>query len=651
MGFEYWVHLVDALDLDDDGIFDEEIEAVFSEGTAFVNGGNGHLSLEPKALFVELNRKRLFVERLEKPWTELSMDGDGAADNSLGQRISLGVHWEDLEAPPAIKGKTKGLPERCRVPVSGRFRPFNINHLLPQDGAMTTFESMHQDEIVGKLTTVDRMIFNGYLMSFFWPGYFLRFLCRQDVLLKDFGSYVQKATDAIKGNARRMAEDAGRPYRYFPNTVRRKDELAKRIAEEDGITKGLICVFATMELRGSFEVKPNHKTHRLEVVRAARKCTHFYFYFIDPEFGFMHVRIQSWFPFEIQVYINGREWLARQLDQHGVAYRRYENALLRVDDLKLAERLCKRLRHRKWPRFLNALARRVNPWLPVVKKFTGRGYYWVIDECEVATDLMWKNRSSLQKILPGLFDHAVASFSANDVMRFLGRRLTGNFQGELVSDHQQRPEGRRVKHRIKNNWLKMYDKYSVLRVETTINNPGEFRVLRVAPDKKGRNKLRWMRMGKGVANFWRYLEIGESANHRYLEALASAPVQGEAVAQLDGLCRSRIVDGKCYPKLNPVSESDCTLFRAVLAGEHAINGFRNHDLQVHLYRKPPQTPQEAKRRCARTSRLIRKLRGHRLLAKVPRSRLYRVTARGYRILSAALQYRSVGFPNQLDPAA
>jgi hypothetical protein len=70
--------------------------------------------------------------------------------------------------------------------------PLTINRLLPQDGAMTTFESMHQDEIVGKLTTVDRVIFNGYLMSFFWPGYFQKFLCRQDVLLKDFGPYVSE---------------------------------------------------------------------------------------------------------------------------------------------------------------------------------------------------------------------------------------------------------------------------------------------------------------------------------------------------------------------------------------------------------------------------------------------------------------------------
>jgi hypothetical protein len=516
---------------------------------------------------------------------------------------------------------------------------------------MTTFESMYQDDIVGKLTTVDRLIFNGYFMSFFWPGYFKRFLCRQDVLLKDFGRYVQKATDAVKRNARRMAEDAGRPYEYFRNTVKKKDELAKRIAEEDGVTEGLICVFATMEMRSSFEVRPNHKTHRLDVVRAPRKCLHFYFYFIDPEFGFMHVRVQSWFPFEIQVYVNGREWLARQLDKKGIRYERYENALLQIEDLKIAEQLAERLRHRKWPRFLDTLARRVNPWLPVVKRYTGHGYYWVLDECEIATDVMWKDRASLRKVLPSLFEHAMTSFSSHDVMCFLGRKLTGNFQGELVTDLKQRPEGRRVKHRIRNNWLKMYDKYSVLRIETTINNPSEFRVLRVVRDKKGRKTRRWQRMRKGVANFWRYLQVGENANLRYLDALAAAPVQGEAVAELDDLCRSRSVDGKQFPKLNPVSKSDCSLFQAVLAGEHVINGFRNRDLQAQLYRTLPRTAEEAKRRCARTSRLIRKLRGHRLVAKVPRSRLYRVTTRGYRLMSAALRYRQVGFPEPVAVAA
>ena len=51
---------------------------------------------------------------------------------------------------------------------------------------------------------------------------------------------------------------------------------------------------------------------RLELVGEPRKCLHLYHYLIHPLFGFMHLRLQTWFPFSLQVCLNGREWLARQ---------------------------------------------------------------------------------------------------------------------------------------------------------------------------------------------------------------------------------------------------------------------------------------------------------------------------------------------------
>ncbi len=93
------------------------------------------------------------------------------------------------------------------------------------------------------------------------------------------------------------------------------------------------------------------------------RCLHIYFYFIDSEFGFMHVRVQTWIPYTVQVYVNGREWLARQLDEAGVGYLRPDNALLRIDDMERASELCDRFAHRAWPRLLNTFARWANPHL------------------------------------------------------------------------------------------------------------------------------------------------------------------------------------------------------------------------------------------------------------------------------------------------
>jgi hypothetical protein len=177
---------------------------------------------------------------------------------------------------------------------------------------MTTFESVHESRIAGKLCAIDRLIFKGHLTGLMPKGAFARFLFVQSVLLVCFKSYVSRVTGALKLHAQALAKKAGRPYEYLSGNHtaargRSKEERARAIAARDGIQEGLITVFAAVEPCCSFEVRGNHETHRLEVVRAARKCLFFYFYIIDRELGFMHIRLQSWFPFSVQVYVNGHE--------------------------------------------------------------------------------------------------------------------------------------------------------------------------------------------------------------------------------------------------------------------------------------------------------------------------------------------------------
>jgi hypothetical protein len=187
-------------------------------------------------------------------------------------------------------------------------------------------------------------------------------------------------------------------------------------------------------------------------------------------------------------------------------------------------------------------------------------------------------------------------------------------------------------------------KVSVLRVETTINNPHEFRVRRVRTDDRGRRSWRWCPMNKGVANLWRYFQVGAGANRRYLDALAAAPPTSKGVAALDTLCRTRTRAGHHHARFNPLNSTDLALFRAVLAGGNTIVGFRNHDIVARLYPHPPRSRQDSQRRCARVSRLIGKLRGHGLVAKVPNVRLYRVTTHGQRAMGAALAVHDTEYP-------
>ena len=510
---------------------------------------------------------------------------------------------------------------------------------------MDTFQSIHQESLVGSVTTFDRMIFKGHLTMLYPNGAFARLLSRQGVLLKDFKPYVEKVSQQIKQHAEQLANQAGRPFRYLEMAMtakngHSKEELARQLAAEAQISEGLVCVLYTLEPCSTFTVRGNRQTQRLEVVRRRTKCLHFYFYYLDRELGLIHIRLQSWFPFQTQVYVNGRECLARYLDQQQIAYERYDNSFTHIADLPAAQSFCEQFTHFEWPPVLNALAERVNPVLEVIRQAGFGAYYWVADQCEIATDLMFQDRSSLEALLPDLFEHAILRCACQDTLRFLGRKLHGNFKGQVSTSLKKRPEGWRVKHSMKRNSIKMYDKASVLRVEMTLNNPSEFRICQQTED----GKLRWLPMGKGVSNLYRYAEVGSQANQRYLEHLAQAKLKSKALPHLDGLCRIHTQDGKRYARFNPLSQADRELFQSVLAGENALNGFRNRDLCTRLYPEPTASPEEAKRRCTRVSRLIAKLRGHGLVAKVKDARLYRLTKLGAQVLSAVLMFYQSDFP-------
>src|SRR4051794_21313620 len=495
----------------------------------------------------------------------------------------------------------------------------------------------------------DRMIFKGYLSGLYKQDGARSFLWSQGVALKDFTSYAKATTEQIAENARRLAREAGRPVISFDHVKTRhqphlKEDLARSIAERDGVTEGIVCVISAVEPCWSFQLRRSMKTHRIELYRRERRCLHHYLYLIDPELGWMRVRIRGWITYDVQIYVNGREGLARQLDRGGVGYTRWDNALLSVEDLPVARGLCAYFARRSWPRLLNAFARRLNPLLPTIREAGYGRYYWVLDQAEIATDVMFTNRPALLQVWPDLVRHAALNLSSEDVLGFLGRKLHPSLAAQVVTDTKRRPEGWRVRHRMGPNWVKMYDKVSVLRVETVINNPREFRVLRFKTDRDGRGERRWFPMRKGGGDLWRMFQVGRAANDRYLDALCAAPLKGGGVAALDALCRPKTPRGRTVSRFNPLQPADLALFRAVLAGEHSIAGFRNHDLAKRLYPRPTTDLDEAHRRCERVSRLITKLRGHGLVAKVPSRRLYRVTPYGQRVLTAAIALHDDHYP-------
>jgi hypothetical protein len=200
----------------------------------------------------------------------------------------------------------------------------------------------------------------------------------------------------------------------------------------------------------------------------------------------------------------------------------------------------------------------------------------------------------------------------------------------------------------------MYDKAGVvLRVETVINNPEEFRVRRIVR-RKGYPKTEWVPMRKGVAFMFRYRDVSRSANARYLGALAVVQDPTTQVGEMDRVTRRRRLGSNRTAKaLNPLSRDDAELFQAVMSGEHALRGFANADVRARLKGSAHLGGVEAdpRRASSRVTRIFQRLHAHGLIAKIPRSRRWRVTSLGHRIMSAALRLRMESFPALLARAA
>jgi hypothetical protein len=501
---------------------------------------------------------------------------------------------------------------------------------------MEAFVQRHREDVIGVLSGFDRLLFRGTLRSICYGDGLDRFLGAMGVRYKNFGAFAEGLSERLKKHAEALAKAAGRPFQYLCSSSQSKEEVARAIAERDGIEEGLVCVLRCVEPCMSFSIRRDERG-QFRFVSQERKCLHLYFYSMDREFGLMHVRLATWLPFGIQVCVNGREYLSRRMKAAGIGFEQRDNCFTRIDDLPRAQRMMRELEIRKWERLLSALARRINPLPRELKLY---GYYWSIRESEYATDAMFKDAAALQRVYPALLEHAIKRFSCPDVLRFLGRRTRASrFAGDVSTRLLRREQGVRVKHWAEENSIKMYDKQgSVLRVETTINHVRRFKVRRMTV-RQGVRGMRWIPMRFGLADLDRRVDVSRAANERYLQALAVVNIPAPASTLLDAVSRRVVKQQRSYRALRPVSRQEAQVFQAVLSGQFLLKGFTNRDVRHCLGQPRPPDQRELRRQSARTTRLLRLLRAHGLIRKVSGTRYYRITGQGQQIMNAALTIR------------
>jgi hypothetical protein len=493
--------------------------------------------------------------------------------------------------------------------------------------------------IVCTLHCFDRVIFKGHL-AMAAPSELERFV---DYVLKVRRCHFIKVlapqfSEGLVEHAQRFARKAGRTYLYRTGSFR-KDKWAEQLIREQRIESGLVGILCTQETCNSFQLVPGDNRPRF--VSRPRQQRVLYYYFLDPQLGLIHVRLQTWVPFTLQVYVNGHDWLAQQLVRLGRGFVLKHNAFTQLDEPVKAQRQADRFARLDWAKILNRYAHQVNPLLR--KELACYRVRWVVDQAEFASDLVFKSPAALSGLYQKLLQFATLTFTPKDILGFLGRKWDRRFDGDVQTEVKtDRLLGTRIKHRMTKNWLKMYDKFGhILRVETVINRPKEFSVFRTRHHRDGTTSQGWFPMNKDVGSLIHYQEQALACNRRYLDALAVVDDPAPAYQELRQLTEPKVVAGRSLAGFNPARRDDVRLFAAVLDGDHIARGFRNRDIRAVMFDDDPKT---SPHRSAAVGRLLKRLHARHLVAKIPRTRRWRVTENGRRLLGLAVHLYRQSWP-------
>ena len=479
-------------------------------------------------------------------------------------------------------------------------------------------------EIAGVLGCFDRLVVTGTLSEIAHPEAMDAFLFREGFRVFDIGLFAEPLRQRIRDNAVKLAREAEIEIEYLSRSkgVRKEDLVAKVLARR-GQHPGLVHVISVVEGCTTFKPWRNPKTSKPGLKMQTGKCSTYYFYLIDPEFGLMYVRVPTWLPCRLQIYFNVHHWLAAQLRREGLEFKMEDNSFVEISDWARAQELAKSFPVARWERKFHKLAAR---FCPIIEKFR-RGYHWTVMQVEYSLDVVFKRRDLLATLYEQIGRHAVLAVRVPEMARFWGKHYSA--AAEASSDFKSVVEGMRIRHTLGRQSLKMYDKGGrVLRIEATSNDITFFRHYRKVVSRDGTWEYKMAPLKKSIYSLSDVVDLLSAATGRYLDFIGTLEDDTPQRHDLHRISRTvRDPKDRTWRGFNLFLKEDQTVLLAILRGEFAMHGLSNKRLRALL----------ADKTTGQTARILRRLRNHGLIKKIAHTYRYYLSAMGRRLVIAARQ--------------
>jgi len=504
---------------------------------------------------------------------------------------------------------------------------------------MDTLFHKFEDKIKGILEGFDRIVFKGTIKNICYPAGMQMFINGCGVFNKDYKEWLTNQSAVIVENAKEYAKHlTGTDIQYLSSSKTRKETLAHEQQEKLGIQEGLIGVWSCLEVCNTFKAVFDSQSGHPQIKSEKSRCLHLYFYYDHKDYGFMSIRLQTWAPYEIQIALNGREWLKRLLNKSNSNYVLKGNKFLDVEDYNLTQNLLNSQLDTRWIELLNGLTADA---FPAMHTILGErmNYYWTLWQSEWAKDYIFCKPLELESLIDHLLRHAFITGTSERVLRYMGQPVRDdgqpkwNANPELITKMKLWHDGGRIRHWIDKNSLKLYNEQNVLRFEFTMNDPKKFKVHRtVTGDDSGVKK--YLPLRKGIADIAVRTKVCSSRIKNFTEQVATLEEDftvGEILSKVSMPIKS---NDKRYRALD-VTGKDLELLREIADPKYNVDAITNKHLQAALKGKAWANELVGSKLSARISRQLRLLREHGLIKKLPKQHRYMLTDKG-RLLTTSL---------------
>jgi hypothetical protein len=504
---------------------------------------------------------------------------------------------------------------------------------------MDTLFNTYREKIKGVLEGFDRIVFKGILRPISFAAGMQMYLSYNKVLNKDYKEWVSAKTAAIISDAQKYTmERCGTDIQYLASHHTRKEAAAHDRQRESGVQSGLIGTWSCVESCNTFKAAYDKEKGFPQIRSEKSRCRHLYFYYDHEDYGFMSIRLQTWAPYELQVAMNGREWLRRSLDKSGGRYILEGNKFLWVEDYGLAQRFLDSQLDTRWVDTLSGL---VPDIFPSMRSLFGEdmGYTWTLWQSEWAKDYVFDDPQVLGAHMANILRHAFITGTGDRVLRYFGRPVRPDGQPhwlakpEVLTRVNKWQDGARIRHWVDKNSLKVYNEKNVLRFEFTMNDPTRFLIRRSVEGSEDKGK-RLLPMRKGIADIVVRTQICSARIKNLTEQVATLEEclsVGEILSKVTQPTRS---NGKRVRGLD-VTGKDLALLQAIADPRFNVDAITNKQLQKDLGRSPWAKGMQGQRLSARIGRHLRLMREHGLIKKLPNQHRYVLTDKG-RLLTTAL---------------